>query len=508
MKDNDRFSFAVEKRTDGQKKPYDASTFRRRRGVIKVVSDVMIVLIQTILFGVTVFVVYNKIFPAPLYTGGYLIVALYLVWISFLLSVLGGYRIGIDRRSNVVLSHIIGLFMADAFSYFELSLVYRAFLPLLPMFIKFLVSIGFSVIWTLVAFYFYSKFIPPRIALYVSGSENNKELAYKMAERQDLYIIKKSIYYKNYGGDRDNLDDVKREIKNFDYIVINNLESSVRNDILKYCYENYISVYLTPRISDIMVRGAKEINQFDTPILECRNCGLTSEQKFFKRFFDIIFSLLVMIILSPLFLVISLAVHFYDNGPVFYKQARLTEGGKIFDVLKFRSMIVGAEKMGEPQKATDDDERITPVGKLLRRFRLDELPQFINVLKGDMSVVGPRPERVENYEEYTKTVPEFIYRTKVKAGLTGYAQVMGKYNTSPYDKLILDLIYIQQYSFFGDIKIIFLTIKVIFRKESTEGFASNESDAENEVKTKTEDEFKGSEIVGYDENGYDFKDFE
>ena len=120
MKDNDRFSFAVEKRTDGQKKPYDASTFRRRRGVIKVVSDVMIVLIQTILFGVTVFVVYNKIFPAPLYTGGYLIVALYLVWISFLLSVLGGYRIGIDRRSNVVLSHIIGLFMADAFSYFEL----------------------------------------------------------------------------------------------------------------------------------------------------------------------------------------------------------------------------------------------------------------------------------------------------------------------------------------------------------------------------------------------------
>jgi lipopolysaccharide/colanic/teichoic acid biosynthesis glycosyltransferase len=171
-------------------------------------------------------------------------------------------------------------------------------------------------------------------------------------------------------------------------------------------------------------------------------------------------------------------------------------------------MIVGAEKMGEPQKATDDDERITPVGKLLRRFRLDELPQFINVLKGDMSVVGPRPERVENYEEYTKTVPEFIYRTKVKAGLTGYAQVMGKYNTSPYDKLILDLIYIQQYSFFGDIKIIFLTIKVIFRKESTEGFASNESDAENEVKTKTEDEFKGSEIVGYDENGYDFKDFE
>lgn len=138
-------------------------------------------------------------------------------------------------------------------------------------------------------------------------------------------------------------------------------------------------------------------------------------------------------------------------------------------------MIVDAEKDGKSHPATEDDPRITPVGKILRATRLDELPQLIDILKGDMSLVGPRPERVEHTELYTKEVPEFQYRLKVKGGLTGYAQLYGKYNTTPYDKLQLDLMYIQNYSFLLDLRLIFMTVKIMFMKESTEGFTEEKS---------------------------------
>ena len=172
-------------------------------------------------------------------------------------------------------------------------------------------------------------------------------------------------------------------------------------------------------------------------------------------------------------IVIAILVKLYDKGPVFYKQARLTKGGKVFYVMKFRSMRVDSEKQGA-RLAMKHDDRITPVGRVIRNLHLDELPQLFNILKGDMSMVGPRPERPQIAEEYKKAIPEFDYRLKVKAGLTGFAQVYGKYNTSPYDKLQLDLIYIQNYSIFLDIKLILMTIKIMFMKESTEGFTEEQ----------------------------------
>ena len=217
-----------------------------------------------------------------------------------------------------------------------------------------------------------------------------------------------------------------------------------------------------------MIMSSEKINMFDTPLLLFRNCGLTVEKQVIKRIFDIVCSSVMLVVLSPLLLLIALLVKCYDGGPVFYKQERLTKDGKVFFVYKFRSMRVDSEKHGA-RLAMKGDSRVTPVGKVLRNIHFDELPQLFNIIKGDMSLVGPRPERPEIAAEYTKEIPEFPYRLKVKAGLTGYAQVYGKYNTTPYDKLKLDLTYIENYSFILDLQLIATTVKILFQKENTEG---------------------------------------
>ena len=194
--------------------------------------------------------------------------------------------------------------------------------------------------------------------------------------------------------------------------------------------------------------------------------------------FDIVVSLTALILCSPVLLVTALAIKLNDGGPVFYKQCRLTKDGKEFDILKFRSMKVDAEKDGVARLSTgENDDRITPVGHVIRKYRIDELPQLINILKGELSVVGPRPERPSIATLYEEEMPEFNLRLQAKAGLTGYAQVYGKYNTTPYDKLQMDLMYIANPSFLEDIKICFATVKILFTPESTEGIAEGETTA-------------------------------
>ena len=279
----------------------------------------------------------------------------------------------------------------------------------------------------------------------------------------------------------DGLDKIKKDIIQSQGVVIYDVHSELRNVILKMCYENDIRAYSTTKISDILIRGAESLHLFDTPLLLYRNNGLNFEQRFVKRTMDIVVSLLMLIITSPIFLCAAIAIKMYDGGPVFYRQARYTLNGKVFNIYKFRSMIVDAEKDGKSQPATDHDPRITPVGRVLRATRLDELPQLIDILIGNMSLVGPRPERIEHVDKYSEDIPEFKYRLKVRGGLTGYAQLYGKYNTSPYDKLQLDLIYIQNYSIFLDIRLIFMTLKIMFMKESTEGFSEQQK---NELQEK------------------------
>ena len=273
----------------------------------------------------------------------------------------------------------------------------------------------------------------------------------------------------------------------YEGVIIWDLPSSIRNRYLKYCFDNSIRCYMSPKISDIILIGTTRIHLFDTPLLMSRNHGLSVEERAGKRILDIIVSGLGILITSPIMLIIAICVKAYDRGPVFYYQDRLTYKGKEFKICKFRSMCVDSEKQGA-RLASKHDSRITPVGRVLRNLHLDELPQLFNVFKGDMSLVGPRPERRVIMDEYEKEIPEFHYRLKVKAGLTGYAQVYGKYNTTPYDKLKLDLFYIENYSLLLDIKLLFMTVKIFFQKEVSEGVEDTQVNALKDSGEKVSEE--------------------
>ena len=216
------------------------------------------------------------------------------------------------------------------------------------------------------------------------------------------------------------------------------------------------------------------------PFLHCTRNNRSYWYRIAKRAMDVVISALALVAASPVILISAIAIRCCDGGPVFYRQRRLTENGRTFDILKFRSMRVDAEKDGVARLASEHDDRITPVGKILRKYRLDELPQFLNILKGEMSVVGPRPERPEIAAQYEELIPEFRLRLQVKAGLTGYAQVYGKYNTNPYDKLEMDLMYIAKPSILQDIALLFATVKILFQAESTEGVADGKTTAGKE----------------------------
>ena len=264
-------------------------------------------------------------------------------------------------------------------------------------------------------------------------------------------------------------------IEGIDAVFLGGVHSRERNIIIKHCVANGIDTYMVPRIGDVIMSGAQKMHMFHLPILRVRRYTPTIEFVIIKRAFDILSSLVVIIVFSPVLLATAIAIKLHDGGPAIYKQVRLTKDGKEFEIYKFRSMRIDAEKDGVARLSSgDNDDRITPIGHIIRKYRLDELPQLFNILRGDMSVVGPRPERPEIAAQYEKELPEFALRLQAKAGLTGYAQVYGKYNTDPYDKLQMDLMYIANPSIWEDMKIILATIYVLFVKESTEGIQANQ----------------------------------
>ena len=266
-------------------------------------------------------------------------------------------------------------------------------------------------------------------------------------------------------------------------VFLSGVHSHERNIILKYCIGQGIDVIVIPRVGDVIMSGAYAMHMFHLPILRVGRYMASPEYLLVKRVMDIIISLVALVVLSPIFLITAIAIKATDGGPVFYKQIRLTKDGKQFGILKFRSMRVDAEKDGVARLSTGDkDDRITPVGRVIRAIRVDELPQLINILKGDLSIVGPRPERPEIAAQYCEEMPEFALRLQAKAGLTGYAQVYGKYNTTPYDKLQMDLMYIAHPSIVEDLKIMLATVKILFLPESTEGVAEGQTTASTESK--------------------------
>ncbi len=403
--------------------------------------------------------------------GNVLLVLLYMLLYVVFGRSFGGFRVGSLKTVGLIGSQILTVLFTNFFAYIFISLISRGFLRLGPTVLMTIIDFICIIFWVFASKAIYARIYPPKKMIIVFGSTSARDLVQKMSVRVDKYLICSSISIE------EPLEKINKKILGYDGVILCDIPSQIRNKILKFAYENSIRTYINPKISDIIIRGADEIHLFDTPLILSKNIGLGFEEKIIKRFVDILLSLIAVIISSPFMLIIAFCIKLYDRGPVFYKQTRLTQGGRKFNVVKFRSMIVNAEEDGVARLAADKDKRITPVGKFIRKTRLDELPQLLNILVGDMSFVGPRPERPEIADQYLEDMPEFKFRLKVKAGLTGYAQVMGKYNTTPYDKLKLDLIYIQNYSLLLDLKIMLQTLKIIFVPESTEGVESGKTTA-------------------------------
>ena len=404
------------------------------------------------------------------YRGNWAVVGMYGLFLFFFTKVLGGYRIGYARITETVLSHYIAIICANVVEYFQLCLINNAYVPVYPLTILMFLELIFVIPYVFIVRKLYVRMYPPRKMILVYGKYSPDQLIAKINSREDKYDVCATVSY-TIGYEK-----LYKMFKEYGAVVLADIPAEARNDIMKHCYHESIRVYLTPKISDVIIRGAEDINMFDTPLLLSRNQGLTITQRFCKRTMDIVLSLVGLAIVAPFMIITAVIIKLTDGGSVFYTQERLTRDGKKFQILKFRSMRSDSEAAGA-RLAMKDDDRVTPIGKLIRRIHFDEVPQILNILKGDMSVVGPRPEREEIQKQYEEVIPEFPLRLKVKAGLTGYAQVFGKYNTTPYDKVKMDIAYIEQYSLWMDIKLIMMTAKVLFQKENSEGVDSNQTTA-------------------------------
>lgn len=410
--------------------------------------------------------------------GHYLIIGLYALLLFFFSNMYGGLKIGQLRRIEVMLSQYLSLFLTNIMSYIIISLLAFRLVNPSRMLAVMLLEMLVSSLWNVIIIHGYNQIFQPWKLLLIYGERPAADLVYKVETRRDKYAIYDAVNID------EGLEAIGEKMKEFQAVIIGDISAIKRNDILKYCYANKIRAYVIPKLSDIILMGADRIHVFDTPFLLSKGYTLSFDQRFWKRFLDLCLAVPLLVVLSPIMAVTALAIYLYDRGPVFYKQVRCTKYEREFEIYKFRSMIVDAERDGVAKLAAANDDRITPVGKFIRAARIDELPQLFNILKGDMSFVGPRPERPEIMKEYCEAMPEFAFRTRVKAGLTGYAQVYGKYNTTPYDKLKLDLFYIENYSFWMDLKLILMTIKTVLKRDATEGVAQGQTTAWKEKETE------------------------
>ncbi len=421
------------------------------------------------------------------YRADMLEVAFYFIILYFLSNMYGGFRIGFLKNSEVVFSQAFATLAANVIIYVELSIMAKSFFILNMFFVMTVCQILIAIIWTSIAQWVYRSVFPPRKLLLIHGDRDINGILGKFAGRKDKYDVVKCMHVSR------GMEVIGKEIltgldgHEYDGVILWEVSTKERNAILKHCYANSIRVYTMPKITDVILLGAEELHLFDTPILLTREYSLTLEQRFVKRLIDIVCSGILVIITSPIMLVTAIVIKAYDGGPVLYRQVRCTQDRREFEIMKFRSMRTDAEKDGVARLAQKNDSRITPIGKFIRKVRIDELPQLINILRGDMSFIGPRPERPQIIDQYMEIMPEFAYRMKVKAGLAGYAQVYGKYNTAPYDKLKLDLTYIENYSLWLDIQLMLLTLKILFWPDSTEGVEGEQITAlKAEMKQKEE----------------------
>ena len=371
----------------------------------------------------------------------------------------------------MVYSQVISILLSDFFIYAVIVLLAKTFLSVFPLALCFAGQVIFIVIWSFLTqkSYFLLYDAKKTGIIYDARPDLKEQIEDSWMHRKYDIVLNTNVY--------DCLEDLTF-LDGLDAVFLSGTHSHERNIILKYCIANGIEVFVIPRIGDVIMSGAHRMRMLYLPMLRVSRYDPPTCYLAVKRIFDIVASFLAIIILSPVFLITAIAIKKHDGGPVFYRQNRLTKDGKVFRLIKFRSMRVDAEKDGVARLSTGtEDDRITPVGKVIRSLRIDELPQLFNILAGDMTICGPRPERPEIAAQYERELPEFPLRLQAKAGLTGLAQVFGKYNTTPYDKLQMDLMYISNPSVFEDLRIMFATVKILFMPESTEGVAAGQTTA-------------------------------
>ena len=434
-----------------------------------------LILLVTIDFAVIWYVFYEEAIYRRFYFYGNFVV----IFVAMLLYVIfarlyGVFQLRISRAVDLIYSNAIALLMTTFLLYCIIILLARRLPDVLPLFLFWVIGLVVGVIWAHIAVKVTQFVVPLQKVLILYDNEE--------ARANGQYIIEKIPWRYTLIGQEHVSEEVQETIDKIrkyrpNQVMLCGIHSTPRNSILKYCVENHITVMIRPNIGDFLVNSAKDVQLANLPVMLCEGNPQSNLYMMGKRVFDIIFGLLGLILFSPFMIVTALAIKLYDGGPIIYKQVRLTQNRKQFYVYKFRSMRVDAEKDGVARLASKNDDRITPIGKFIRAVRIDEMPQVFCILSGNMSIVGPRPERPEIAAQYEKEMPEFALRLRTKAGLTGYAQVYGKYNTEPYDKLQMDLMYIAQQSFVTDLKIIFATIKILFIPESTEGVPSGQTTA-------------------------------
>lgn len=400
-----------------------------------------------------------------------IVIMTYMIVSYMFANIYGRYDIGKRKSKPIVYSLLLAAFFTDIISMLMLSVMntneknHHSFVIEQPLLLVPIILIQFVVILIFTyggnALYF-RLYDPERCVIITSSQRSLNEVIKGINKYKLQYKICKVADY------RDNK--VKNYIKEHDTVFIYDVPIKERTEIIEYCYQSMKNVFYNPDMHDVVERDSRHIILDDVSMFGNYAKSLTLEQRFVKRCSDIFISIIAIILTSPLFLISAICIKLEDGGKVIFKQNRATRDGKIFSVYKLRTMKEDVENYS----VVENDDRVTKVGRVLRKYRIDEIPQFINVLKGEMSVVGPRPEMLANIFNYTSILPEFEYRLRVKAGITGYAQIAGKYNTSPKDKLVLDLIYIEEYSLWLDIKLIFQTLIILFKKDSTEAFKKDE----------------------------------
>lgn len=439
--------------------------------ILRIIKTLDAVLI-TVPFALCWYLYYAKHIASPFYAkGDYLVVALFFALFIIFGRVYDAFLMSMQRISEIVYAQFLAVAVSDFIMYIVIWLLSKHLPNILPGVAAMIGQVVLAAVWAYNAHHAYFKIFPPQATAVIYDTRQGMEKLIGKYGLDTKYKVVLTATADECIANLAMLDGVST-------VFMSGIHSHDRNVILKYCVENNIGTFVIPRIGDTIMSGAYPMHMFHLPMLKVGRYHPQPEYLFIKRLLDIVISAVALVVLSPIFLVTAIAIKATDHGPVFYKQIRLTKDGKEFGILKFRSMRVDAEKDGVARLSSGDhDDRITPVGKVIRACRIDELPQLLNILRGELSIVGPRPERPEIAAQYCEEIPEFSLRLQAKAGLTGYAQIYGKYNTTPYDKLVMDLMYIAHPSIVEDLKIMFATVKILFMPESTEGVSEGQTTA-------------------------------